>query len=146
MYAGRGTRNDRPAPGPWLLQVILQVGLDRLGGDRGLVALDDGAVAVDQELGEVPFHGLWRLRRVDLADDLVEAPVLRAPVAGRLCLEVFIQRAGLGAVDVDLREDREGHVVGGLAELLDLRVGPRLLPLELIGGKAKDLQALVLRG
>src|ERR1700753_1143880 len=37
------------------LKVVLEVSGDVGGGHRGLIALDHGAVAADEELGEVPL-------------------------------------------------------------------------------------------
>src|SRR5688572_21827491 len=48
------------------------------------------------------------------------------------------------AVDVDLREQRERHAVGGRAERENRGFGVRLLPAELIAGKSQHLEALVL--
>jgi hypothetical protein len=65
---------------------------------------------------------------------------------------------GVLAIDVHLREHREGHVVRRRAERLDLRLVARLLVAELVAREAEDrepplgvllveaLQALVLRG
>ena len=127
------------------LEVVLQVGLD-IGRRHGrLVALDDLAVAADQELGEVPLDLVGAVCvRPDLRDGVVEAAVLRAEVAGRLGAQLLVQRVGVRAVDLDLGEHREGHVVGGLAEVLDLLVAAWLLLLELVAGKPEDLQAAIL--
>src|SRR6266545_4217298 len=67
------------------------------------------------------------------------------------------QRMRMAAVDVDLGEHRKRHVIFGFAECLDLFGIARLLPTELVAGKAKHgkaarrqfalqlLEALVLR-
>src|SRR5947199_6120551 len=47
----------------------------------------------------------------------------------------------LGAVDVDLLEQREGDLVIGRAERLDLARLPRLLRAELVAGKAEHRKA-----
>jgi len=141
LQPGGGTSAELPAGG---LEVLLQVGLDVGGRHRRLVALDHGAVGPDQELGEVPLDLVGAVGvRPDLGDGLVEAAVGRAEVAGRLGPQVLVKRMRVGAVDVDLAQHREGDVVGGLAEVLDLGVGARLLLPELIAGEADDLQAPV---
>ncbi len=69
---------------------------------RGLgvrrVALDDVALPVDQELGEVPLDRLG------------------AQQSGLRRLEMLVERRGAGAVDVDLGEQRKRHAVVHLAE------------------------------
>src|SRR5437879_13887635 len=72
-------------------------------------------------------------------------------------LQVVEQRMRTAAVDVDLGEHRKRHVILALAERLDLFGVARLLPAELVAGKAEHgkaarrkfalqlLQALVLR-
>src|SRR5688572_16564901 len=67
------------------------------------------------------------------------------------------QRMRMAAVDIDLGEHRKRHVILALAELFDLFGVARLLPAELVAGKAEHrkaarrqfalqlLQALVLR-
>jgi PII-like signaling protein len=141
LQPGGGTSGELPAGG---LEVLLQVGLDVGGRHRRLVALDHGAVGPDQELGEVPLDLVGAVGvRPDLGDGLVEAAVGRAEVTGRLGPQVLVKRVRVGAVDVDLGQHREGDVVGGLAEVLDLGVGARLLLPELIAGEADDLQAPV---
>jgi PII-like signaling protein len=141
LQPGGGTSGELPAGG---LEVLLQVGLDVGGRHRRLVALDHGAVGPDQELGEVPLDLVGAVGvRPDLGDGFVEAAVGRAEVAGRLGPQVLVKRVRVGAVDVDLAQHREGDVVGGLAEVLDLGVGARLLLPELIAGEADDLQAPV---
>jgi PII-like signaling protein len=140
LQPGGGMSGGLPAG----LEVLLQVGLDVGGRHRRLVALDHGAVGPDQELGEVPLDLVGAVGvRPDLGDGLVEAAVGRAEVAGRLGPQVLVKRMCVGAVDVDLAQHREGDVVGGLAEVLDLGVGARLLLPELIAGEADDLQAPV---
>ena len=94
----------------------------RLGVRR--VPLDHAAVATDEELREVPLD-----------------PV--AEQAALLALEPREERVGVGAVDVDLGEHREGDAVVDLAELLDLGLGAGLLAPELVAGEAEDDEALV---
>jgi AcrR family transcriptional regulator len=132
---------------PTELQVALQVGLDVGGRHRRLVALDDRAVAADKELGEVPLDLVGAVRLgPDPGDDLVEVAVRGAEVAGRLGPQELVERVRAWPVDLDLAEHRERDVVVGRAEVLDLRVGPRLLPLELVAREAEDLKAAVLVG
>src|ERR1700733_4216809 len=129
----------------WRLEVALEICLDISRQHWRLVALDDLAVPADQELGEVPLHLVSARRlRPDLRDGFVEAAVLRAEVARRLGAQPLVQRLGVGTVDLDLGEYREGHVVSGLAEVLDLLVAAWFLPLELVAGKSQDLQAAIL--
>src|ERR1700733_9280085 len=127
------------------LQVALQVGLDVGGRHRRLVALDDRAVAADEELGEVPLD---LVRAVppgrEPRDGSSELAVRRAEVAGRLDPQVLVKRVGAGPVDLDLAEHGERDVIGGLAEVLDLLVGSRLLPLALVARETEDLKAPVL--
>ena len=82
----------------------------RIGRNFGREAGQYLAVGAHQELGEVPLDLGAHLR----GQELVER---------RLVL----------AQHGDLREHREGHVVGPLAELLDLGVGARLLAPEVVG-------------
>src|ERR1700733_1355584 len=128
-----------------VLEVVLQICLNIGGQHRRLVALDDLAVPADQELSEIPLDLVGPLRvRLDLRDRVVEPPVLRAEVARRLGAQVLVQRVCARPVDLDLGEHREGHVVGGLAEVLDLLVAAWFLLLELVAGKSEYLQAPVL--
>ena len=55
--------------------------------------------------------------------------------------QVLIQRIGVGAVHVDLGEDREGHRVVRRAEVLNLGVGAGLLATELVAREAEHLKA-----
>src|SRR5438045_4189871 len=101
------------------LKQLLDVAGDRLRLDIRRVTLDDLAIAVDQELGEVPLDRLG-----------AEQTRLRF-------LEVLIKRRGIGPIHVDLGEQWEGDAVVDLAELRDLVLRPRLLRAELIAGKAE---------
>jgi hypothetical protein len=58
---------------------------------------------------------------------------------------VLEQRRGLRAVDVDLREHREGDAVIELAELLDLLLAAWLLAAELVAREAEHLEALAVQ-
>src|SRR5215213_1017024 len=51
------------------------------------------------------------------------------------------QRMRMAAVDIDLGEHRKRHVIPGFAELLDLFGIARLLPAELVAGKAEHRKA-----
>ncbi len=97
---------------------------DFFGRDRGTEPLDDVAIAVDQELLEVP------------------GDVARVSVAGLFSAEPLIQLARAVAVDFDLAEDGEGGVVLGGRELEDLGIGARLLLSELIARERKDAETV----
>src|SRR5512135_3048947 len=95
------------------LEVVLEIGLDIGRRHRRFVTLDDLAVPADQELGEIPLDLVGAVCAwPDLRDDLVEAAVLRPEVTGSLGAQPLVQRVGVRAVDLDLGEHREGHVVG----------------------------------
>src|SRR5699024_9629630 len=115
---------ENPPTGGAALEQRLDVGGDlvRLGG--GCVPLDDIAVAPDEELGEVPL------------DPVAEDSAL-------LALQPSVQRMGIVAVDVDLREHRERHVIRRGAEARDLVLVARLLAVELVAREAEYDQATV---
>ena len=107
-------------------------------------ALHDVALAVDQELGEVPLDvagGLGAGEPVLLqqlaqaGDGLVRRVVLRA--GG---LEKDVDGVGARAVHLDLGELVEGRVVLERAELVDLVVAARRLVPELVAGEVEDLE------
>src|SRR5665213_2497644 len=102
---------------------LLDVRRNRIRRVVGRIALQHAALAVDQALGEVPLDGL-----------AAEEPRL-------LRLEELIQRRRGVAVDVDLREHRETHVIREVAELRDLGIRARLLLAELIARKAQYVEA-----
>ncbi len=52
-------------------------------------------------------------------------------------LQMIEQRMRMAAVDIDLGEHRKCHVILALAERLDLFGVARLLPAELVAGKAE---------
>ena len=56
----------------------------------------------------------------------------------RLIGQVTVEGVDVLASDRDLREDRKGDIVLAGAELLDLGVGARLTPGEVVGRKAED--------
>src|SRR4051812_1784275 len=103
---------------------LLDVGGDLLGRGGGAVALEDGAVLADQELGEVPL------------DRVSEDAALLLAQPGE-------QGVRIVAVDVDLLEHREAHAVVALAEGADLLVAARVLAAELVAREAEDHEALV---
>ena len=78
---------------------------------------------VDQELGEIPLDRL------------------RAQEATRLLFERLKQRMGVRAVDLDLGEHRERHVVLLGAELADCSLVAWLLMAELVAREAKHREA-----
>src|SRR4029434_4831840 len=103
---------------------LLDVGLEAVGLGVGRIALDDVALAVDQELGEIPLDRL-------------------GPQKSRLLLlEKAIERGRVVAVDIDLGEHGEGHAVVHLAEALDLLLAAGLLRAELVAREAEDLEPL----
>ena len=122
------------------------------GGDFGIVgrriggeAFEDGAVAADEEFLEVPqeFREFVRRREAIVSGVAGEifAPRAVENVAWRGGDECGIERVLLRAGDGDLREERESDGILAGAEPGDLLVGTRLLPGEVVGGKAKDDEA-----
>ena len=125
----------------------MNVLLDVLRSRGGSVALDDSAVAVDEELGEVPKDVTILLHT--LADALEEFPGglgLQSAIflGGSLSLEVLEYGFSIGAVDIGLGHQREGHAVVQAAELSDLVIGAGLLSGELVAREADDHETLVL--
>src|SRR3954454_490982 len=129
-----------PRPRPYSVgERLLDVGGDPLGRRGRAVALADGAVPADQELGEVPL------------DRAAHHP-------GPLLAKPLEERVRLVAVYVDLLEERERDAVVLLAERADLLGATGLLPAELVAREAEHgetvvgvlrvqlLEALVLRG
>src|SRR5262249_37534782 len=120
-----------PGFGPPGLESGGELVLDRpaerrvLGRDLGPEARDHGTVGRHQELLEVPLHVAGLAIGVGLLGELV------------------VDRVPLGAVDVDLLEERERHAVGRVAELADLLRSPRLLAHELVAREAEHLEAAV---
>lgn len=104
-------------------------------------AVDDLAVATDQEFFEVPHHA-----RRGVGGDAVTGKFLaHRALAGGVRMgagQCPIQRVRLVASDGDLGKHREGDVVGELAELRDLRFAARLLAVEVVGRKRQHFQAL----
>ena len=64
-----------------------------------------------------------------------------SPTSARV-LQVIEDRVGVGAVHVDLGEQREGDSVLGLGKAFDLAVGTGLLSTKLITREASDDEAL----
>ena len=95
------------------------------GGICGTEAVNDLAVAVNEEFGEVPL---------DLA----------AQQTALLFFEVGIEGRFVIAVDLYLGELPERNVVFQLAEADDLFIGPGSLIAELVAGEVEYLEPLVL--
>jgi len=93
-----------------------------VGRGGGWKTTHDVALAVYQELGEVPL------------DRAAEQPAL-------LAFQEREQRMRPRPVDVDLGEQGEGHAVVGLTERADLGVAARLLVGELVAREGEDFQA-----
>jgi len=108
-----------------LVQLGENPGLQALGRDGGRKPRLDLAIPPDQELLEVPLDPL------------------QPEHAGLLALHPLVQRIGVGAVDLGLAQDGEGHAVVELAEALDVVVGAGLLVAELVAGEAEDLEVRV---
>ncbi len=89
----------------------------------GSISLDDRPRTINQELGEIP------------------GDVLIALFVGLFRFQKFVEITRAVAVDLDLREHRELHIVGRCGELQNLRVGSRLLRAELIAGKGENVEA-----
>ena len=91
---------------------------------RGLrrVAFDYVALAIDEELGEVPANAA-------------------AEEAGLLVFEELVERVGGVAVDVDFAEDGEFDAIVQVTERFDVGVGAGLLMSELIAREAEDFES-----
>ena len=131
------------------LQNGFDLGLDLVHGGGGLHALDDVALAVDQELGEVPLDvAVVLVVLVHLLDDAAEhqthgaVEALKAGVLG----QPLVEGDGVLAVDVDLGKLREGDAEAAGAEGVDLLVGAGGLIGKLVAGEVQDLQTVVLVG
>src|SRR6185312_12196494 len=101
----RASVNAESALRERLLQLARQ--LWRHGLHAAVEVLDDLPVRSDQELVEVPRH--------------------RSALLSGEPGQVLVERVGLRPLHRDLGEEGEGRLVAELAELLDLRVAPRLL-------------------
>src|SRR6516225_3526130 len=109
---------------PLFFQLALDVRGDLLRRSRRREAPDDSSLLVYQELGEIPLDGV------------AEEPTFFA-------LQPLVQRVGAAAVHFDLRKQRKSDAVVQIAERLDFFVGARLLMSELVAGKAKNFEALI---
>jgi hypothetical protein len=89
----------------------------------GRIAAHRSKLPVDQELGEIPLDRL------------------RAQEAGRFVFERLKKRVGVRAVDFDLGEHRERHVVLVAAKLADCSLVPGLLMAELVARKSEHSEA-----
>src|SRR5690348_14070365 len=120
------TCEDRDPPACDLLQQSPDVPFDLLRLVRRRIAPHDVALAVDQELGEVPLDRF------------------RTQHAGRGVLQVLVERMRIGAIDVDLREQRKGHLVFRRTEGAYFRCIARLLVAELVAWEAQHRESPVL--
>ena len=105
------------------LQLLLNRVLDFGHGVTGLETLDDFAVAVDEEFREIPFD-----------------------VGRFLALQPYIERRGVGSVDINLGKLRERDMVGAGTEIVNVVVGTRRLTAELVAREVEDDEPLVLVG
>ena len=87
------------------------------------IAAHHAKLPVDQELGEIPLDRL------------------RAQEAGRFLFERLKQRMGVRAIDFDLGEHRERHVVLVGAKLADCSLVAWLLMAELVARKSEHSEA-----
>lgn len=124
------------------LQGGLDGGADLVHAVGGLEAGDEPALAVYQELGEVPHDvGLVAELPVVLGRELLEA--LAEALEGSFGREVHEEGRCRLPVDVNLLELGElGAELQG-AELVDLLVRPGRLTGELVAGEVEDLEAPV---
>lgn len=90
------------------------------------IPLDGLSLPVHKELGEIPFDAF---RSKDSASG---------------AFQKLVQRMGARAVDINLGEEWESHLVARLAKVLDVRLGSRFLAPELIAWKSKDLKSSAL--
>ena len=128
----------------FMLQQLRDLGVDLFRCRGGVEALHDVAVAVDQELGEVPLDiaGGLGAGEIVLLQQVAQAGdgdfggvVLRA--GG---LEKDVDGVGARAVHLDLGELVEGGVVLERAEGVDLVVAAGRLVPELVAGEVEDLE------
>jgi hypothetical protein len=111
----------------------------RIRGEAG----DDFAVAVDDELFEVPHDfGLGVGLDAVAGELLAELAGLLGGGDGFLGDELFVEGVGLGAGDDDLLEHGEVDAEAAFAEGGDLFVGAGFLALEVVSGEAEDLEAV----
>lgn len=143
----RGAASQLTLCGRRSLQGGLDGGADLVHAVGGLEAGDEPALAVYQELGEVPHDvGLVAELPVVLGRELLEARCLEALAEalegsfgrevheeGRCCLPVDVNLLELGELGAELQG----------AELVDLLVRPGRLTGELVAGEVEDLEAPV---
>ena len=129
------------------LQSGFDGGADFIHGHGGLKAGDNVALAVDEELGEVPLDvTVVLIVLVHLLDDAVQnqssraVETLKPGVGGK----PLVERDGVLAVDVDLGILREGDPETAGAEGVDLFIGSGSLIGELVAGEVENLKTLVL--
>jgi len=91
--------------------------------DLRRIVLHDLALRVQEELGEIPRDFAAR--------------------QGRIRAQPLVEWDGCRAVDVDLRHQRERHVVVGLRPLLDLLVCAWLLFVKLVAGECINFEPLI---
>lgn len=138
----RGAASRLTLCGRRSLQGGLDGGADLVHAVGGLEAGDEPALAVYQELGEVPHDvGLVAELPVVLGRELLEA--LAEALEGSFGREVHEEGRCRLPVDVNLLELGElGAELQG-AELVDLLVRPGRLTGELVAGEVEDLEAPV---
>lgn len=112
-------------------EFFLDEGAQVLGGSGRRGELDDLALGVEDELGEVP------------GDHLGGAGLLVVQLA--VVPEVDEEGVGVFAVDFDLAEDGEIGVEVFLHELLDLGLAAVLLAEELVAGESQDLESAAVK-
>ena len=96
----------------------------RIRNRAGLEALEDLAIAANQEFAEIPLDV--------------------ARVGGFLARESGIEGMAFGAIDVDFIEEGKADIVFAGAKLFDFLIRPRFLAAKLIARKAKHDQPLLL--
>ena len=109
--------------------------------------LDDVAVAVNQELGEVPLDVAWLLGscQVVLGEEFTQFGDFRI---GRIILrsyrlEELVDRIGVRSVHLDLCKLIERCIVLERAELVDFIIAPRRLVSKLVAREIEYLKPLV---
>lgn len=129
-----------------LLQQFLDGRSDYIGRDRGLETANHLALAVDEELSEIPLdvvifvHSLAKLGRRGNRQVLDLVPFVGRD--GHFVLEELEKRIRTFAVHVDFLESRESGVVGERAELVDFIVAPFGLFQELVAREIENLETL----
>lgn len=133
----------------FLFKPLEEVGFEFLGGDHGFETCDDFAVAVDEELAEVPADLVTFVETgtgflMDVVEHGCEFGVMgRIADEGCFFLEPLVEWGGVRAVDIDLLEHGEVDAESGGAEGLDVGRGAWLLAKELVAGEAENDEAFV---